>query len=148
MLSLQSILLDWGWISNAHVWMDTTAGIAIGSQQGLGRVKHIDTVFLLVQAMVTEGKISLGKMPTKEMLADFVTKHVDAANDAELHGWIGYEVPVGSKQADSERVITFSRQRRLLCRDVEIGYQWFWKCELRWLFWWNWKHTSRRADGI
>ena len=29
--------------------------------------------------MVTEGKISLGKKPTKEMLVDFLTKHVDAA---------------------------------------------------------------------
>ena len=29
--------------------------------------------------MVTEGKIALGKKPTKEMLADFLTKHVDAA---------------------------------------------------------------------
>ena len=42
-------------------------------------MKHIDTVFLWVQAMVTEGNISLGKKPTKEMLADFLTKHVDAA---------------------------------------------------------------------
>ena len=47
--------------------------------RGLGRVKHIDTVFLWVQAMVTEGKISLGKKPTKEMFADFFAKHVDAA---------------------------------------------------------------------
>ena len=29
--------------------------------------------------MFTEGKISLGKKPTKEVLADFLTKHVDAA---------------------------------------------------------------------
>ena len=42
-------------------------------------MKHIDTVFLWVQTIVTEGKISLGKKPTKEMLADFLTKHVDAA---------------------------------------------------------------------
>ena len=42
-------------------------------------MKHINTVFLWVQAMVTEGKISLGKKLTKEMLADFPTKHVDAA---------------------------------------------------------------------
>ena len=42
-------------------------------------MKHINTVFLWVQAMVTEGKISLGKKPTKEMLADLLTKHVDAA---------------------------------------------------------------------
>ena len=79
MLGLQSILFDWGWKFNAHVWMDATAGIAIGNWRGLGRVKHIDTVFLWVQAMVTEGEISLGKKPTKEMLADFLTKHVDTA---------------------------------------------------------------------
>ena len=59
--------------------MDATAGIAIGSRRGLGRVKHIDTVFFWVQAMVTEGKISLGKKPSKEMLTDFLTKHVGAA---------------------------------------------------------------------
>ena len=59
--------------------MDATAGIPIGSRRELGRLKHIDTVFLWVQAMVTEGKISLGKKPTKEMLADFLPKRVDAA---------------------------------------------------------------------
>ena len=47
-LGLQSIFLDRGWTFNAHVWMDATAGIAIGSRRGLGRVKHIDTVFLWV----------------------------------------------------------------------------------------------------
>ena len=50
----------------------------IGSR-GLKRVNHIDTVFFWVQAMVSEGKISLGKKPTKEMLADFLTRPVDAA---------------------------------------------------------------------
>ena len=77
-LGPQSNLLDWGWKFHAHVWVDATAGIAIGSRRGLGRVKHIDTVFLWVQTMVTEGKISLGKKPTKGMLADLLTKHVDA----------------------------------------------------------------------
>ena len=31
MFGLHSILLDWGWKFNARVWMDATAGIAIGS---------------------------------------------------------------------------------------------------------------------
>ena len=139
MLGLQSILLDCGWKFNAHVWMDATAGIAIGSRRGLGRVKHIDTVFLWVQAMVTEGKISLGKKPTKEMLADFLTKHVD--------GWFGNEIPVRREQADPESVV-LSANRRLLCRDVETGCRWSWECELWWVSVWNWKLTSRRADGI
>ena len=71
--------------------MDATAGIAIGSRRGLRQVKHIDTAFLWVKAMVTEGNISLGKKPTKEMLADFSTKHV-CRSDAELRDWIGIEV--------------------------------------------------------
>ena len=33
MLGLQSMLLDWGWMFNAHVWMDATAGIVIGSRR-------------------------------------------------------------------------------------------------------------------
>ena len=78
LLGLMSILLDWGWRVRCHVWMDATAGIAIGSRRGLGRVKHMDTAFLWVQALVTEGKISLGKKATVEMLADFLTKNVDA----------------------------------------------------------------------
>ena len=36
-------------------------------------MKPIDTVILGVQTMVIEGKISLGKKPTKEILADFLT---------------------------------------------------------------------------
>ena len=94
LLGLQSILLDWRWKFKAHVWMDATAGIAIGSRRGLGRVKHIDTVFF-VQAMVPEGKISLGKKPTKEMLADFLTKHVDAATMQSCKAGLG----MGSSQA-------------------------------------------------
>ena len=98
MLGLQSILLDWGWKFNAHVWMDATAGISIGSRRGLGRVKHIDTVFLWVQAMVTEGKISLGKKSTQEMLADFLTKHVDVATMQSCMAGLGMRFQSGEKK--------------------------------------------------
>ena len=97
-LGLQSVLLDWGWKFNVHVWMDATAGIAIGSRRGLGRVKHIDTVFLWVQTMVTEGKISLGKKPTKEMLADFLTKHVDAATMLNCMSGLGLKFQSGESE--------------------------------------------------
>ena len=77
------------------MWMDATAGIAIGSRRGLGRVRHIDTVFLWVQAVLTQGKILLGKKPTQEMLADFLTKHVDAATMLNCTTGLKFEVPVG-----------------------------------------------------
>ena len=88
MFGLQSVLLDWGWKFSAHVWMDATAGIAIGSRRRLGRVKHIDTVFFWVQAMISEGAVTLGKKPTKEMLADLLPHEtLRCRDDVELHDW-------------------------------------------------------------
>ena len=43
--------------------MDATAGNAIGGRE----------------AMVTDGKVTPGTKPIKEILEDFLTKHVDAA---------------------------------------------------------------------
>ena len=57
--------------------MDASAGISIGSRRGLGRVKHIDTMFLWVQQVVTQGRVRLGKKGTDEMLADILTKPVN-----------------------------------------------------------------------
>ena len=102
MLGLQSVLLDWRWKFKAHVWMDATTGIAIGSRRGLGRVKHIDTVFLWVQAMVTEGKVTLGKNPTKEMLADFLTKRVEPATMSNCMTGLGMKFQSG----ESKRTLT------------------------------------------
>ena len=86
-LGLQSILLDGDGNSNPMCGWMSQREFRLEADEGLGRVKHIDTVFLWMQAMVTEGKILLGKKPTKEMLADLLTKHVDAA--ALLNGVTG-----------------------------------------------------------
>jgi hypothetical protein len=74
---VQSALKDWGWKLGVRVMMDASTGIAIGSRRGLGKVKHIDTVFLWVQQHVTDGRVKLEKRPTGEMLADFLTKNAD-----------------------------------------------------------------------
>ena len=61
-------------------------------------MKHIDTVFLWVEKMVTEGKISLGKKPTKEMLADFLTKHLDAATMLNCMSGLGLKFQSGESK--------------------------------------------------
>ena len=58
------------------VLMDASTGIAIGSRRGLGKVKHIDTVFLWFQEIVQSGRIHLRKRHTSEVLADPLTKAV------------------------------------------------------------------------
>ena len=149
MLGLQSILLDWGWKFNAHVWMDATAGIAIGSRRGLGRVKHIDTVFHLVQAMVTEGKVTLGNKPTKVMLADFLTKHVDAATMQSCMAGLGMRFQsVRREQANPESTI-LSADRDDVCAETwKLVTNGSGSANFGGYSSENWKHTSRRADGI
>ena len=56
--------------------MGATAGIAIASRRGLGKVKHVDTQFLWVQEVIQNGKIKIRKKHTSEMLADVMTKAV------------------------------------------------------------------------
>ena len=82
--------------------MDATAGIAIGSRKGIGRVKHIDTVFLWVQAMVTEGKISLRQEAHQRDACGLPHQTCLRCHDAELHDRTWHEVRA---QADSESVI-------------------------------------------
>ena len=79
LLGETSLAQDWGIKLPPRIYMDATAGIAIGSRRGLGRVKHIDTVFLWAQSMITEGRIRLSKVGADDMLADVLTKHVPEA---------------------------------------------------------------------
>ena len=89
-LGMVSMAKDWGIQLKAHVWMDSTAGIAIGSRRGLGKVKHIDTVFLWAQEAVNTGRITVGKKDTTEMLADLLTKPVPAPLMERLLHEMGY----------------------------------------------------------
>ena len=56
LLGMASTCLDYGMKVGIEANLDATTGIAIGSRRGLGKVKHINTVFLWVQDLVTKGK--------------------------------------------------------------------------------------------
>ena len=90
-----SLALDWGIRFICKVWMDATAGIAIGSRRGLGRVKHIDTVFLWCQQIVTDGRVKVGKKATTEMLADILTKPVSEEIMNRMLATMGFQFESG-----------------------------------------------------
>ena len=77
-LGEQAMLADWGFRCPVSINMDATTGISIGSRRGLGKVKHIHTCFLWVQEIVDSGRIKLRKVSTGNMLADLMTKPLDA----------------------------------------------------------------------
>ena len=94
-LGAVSLAKDWGMNLKGHVWMDATAGIAIGSRRGLGKVKHIDTVFLWAQEVINSGRASVGKKDTREMLADMLTKPVSGPTMRLLLEGMGYHFADG-----------------------------------------------------
>ena len=94
MLGLQSILLDWGWKFKAHVWMDATAGIAIGSRRGLGRVKHTDTAFLRGTGEGHGRQDLAWKEAHQGNACRPFNETCRRCNDAELRSWIGNEISI------------------------------------------------------
>ena len=86
-------------------------------------------------------------MPTKEMLADILAEHVNAAT---MHSCIAGlvmrfqsgESKLTLKASYFQPTETIAVQRRGKWSPVVLG------CELWWLFLWNWNHTPRLADGI
>ena len=94
-LGEQSTLHDWGITIPMIGFMDATTGLAIGSRHGLGKVKHIDTVFLWAQEVVTSGRAKLYKKPTVDMLADLFTKPLEAQRMLMLLSRMGYSFVEG-----------------------------------------------------
>ena len=94
-LGEQAMMADWGVKLSVNIAMDASAGISIGSRQGLGKVKHIDTCYLWVQEIVDEGRIRLKKVNTQDMLADLMTKPLDGQTATKLLGRMGYCVRSG-----------------------------------------------------
>ena len=72
-LGLNALMKDCVLFLEVGARMNAIAGIAMGSRRGLGKAKHINTVFHWVQGYVSEGNVKLFKKHTSEMLADKLT---------------------------------------------------------------------------
>ena len=70
---IRSLALDWNLDYKLAVNTDATAAIGIASRRGLGKVKHVDTIFLWIQERIDQLKIAIHKKHTSEMLADMLT---------------------------------------------------------------------------
>ena len=73
---IRSLALDWNLNYKLTCCVDATAAIGIASRRGLGKLKHVDTVFLWIQERIENLKITIIKKHTTEMIADMLTKFV------------------------------------------------------------------------
>ncbi len=93
-----AIARDWHVRLRAHILMDASAGIAIGSRRGLGKVKHIDTIFLWCQEVVANKRATVFKRQSADMLADVLTKPVTEPVMTEMLHRMGYHYRDGKHQ--------------------------------------------------
>ena len=91
----QSIASEWDVRLSINLIFDATAGAAMSSRRGLGRVKHVHTAFLWIQNYVTNGLIKLTKKHTSENLADILTKPVTATLMVQMMDLMGFRYVAG-----------------------------------------------------
>ena len=60
------------------------------SRRGLGKTKHIDTVWLWAQEAMDRFKVSLKKKHTDEMIADLLTKFLSRDKVQRLSTLVGF----------------------------------------------------------
>ena len=90
MCGADSLAKDWNLDYKFGVNMDATAAIGMAGRRGLGKVKHIHTVFLWVQERLQEHKAVVKKQHTTDMLADILTKYLPRETLEKLLGGMGF----------------------------------------------------------
>ena len=98
-LGERSYGLDLGVKLEIKVWMDSTTGAAIGSRQGLGKLKHVDVRFLWVQDYTRRKEISIWKVHTSLNFADILTKAISAMILRAVMIKLGFDFPPGRSSA-------------------------------------------------
>jgi len=77
MLGMQSMLRDMGESVGIGMKTDSAAAVGMCSRRGLGKVRHLDTQLLWLQAKIESKAISLSRVPGYTNLSDVLTKHVE-----------------------------------------------------------------------
>ena len=88
-LLVQSFLQDIGFVCQVQVKTHSSAGIAIASRLGLGKLKHVEIKFSHVQQLVQASRIKLAKVPSADNPSDLGTKYLDKARLDYLKQLVG-----------------------------------------------------------
>jgi len=79
-LGFQSMLRDLGMEASITLFTDSSAARGIIHRAGLGKLRHLETGYLWLQAAVKSKKLQVRKVLGTENPADLLTKHLSAAD--------------------------------------------------------------------
>ena len=103
-IGMRSVAKDLGVAFKIKMLSDATAALGMCRRLGVGKVRHLDTSLLWIQAKVREGEISVGKILGTDNPADVLTKHVDAASMKKHLATMGLEYEDGRAESAPELV--------------------------------------------
>ena len=83
-LGFQAMLADLGITAKIIIYTDSSAARGIIHRAGLGKLRHLETGYLWLQAAVKAKRLQVRKVLGSENLADLFTKHL-AATDMCKH---------------------------------------------------------------
>ena len=94
-----SLLADFGFASTLKINTDSNAAIGITSRRGVGKVRHLHTPLLWVQAALESGSFALAKVGGKSNCADLATKHLAEAEMLKCLTFLNCRLETGSADA-------------------------------------------------
>ena len=77
-LGIQSLSKDFNRQLEIRTYTDASAALGIVGRKGLGKLRHVDTQFLWVQAAAARKSIEFSKLPGSENPSDICTKGVES----------------------------------------------------------------------
>ena len=92
-----SILMDFDLNLDGKVCTDASAAIGISYRRGLGRTRHLDVQDLWIQDEITQGRLKLEKVGTKNNPADILTKVLP--RDVMLKHLLALDIKLGQTRA-------------------------------------------------
>jgi len=94
-LGLRSNLSDLGVDVRIILYTDSTAAKGTAFRKGLGKAKHIDTVYLWLQDIFKDKEVELHKVDGEKNRSDLLTKYLAGPKIAQLLKSMGYSARDG-----------------------------------------------------
>ena len=91
-MGVESTMADLGSIVEIQIFTDSTAAKGVTERTGVGKIRHLQTKYLWVQAALKEKRFEILKINVKKNSADVATKYLSKAQMMEVLGPLGVRI--------------------------------------------------------
>ena len=132
---VRSVMVENGMTFNVVCETDASAGMAVATRRGVGRVRHLDARLLWLQQLCAEGVVEVRARPGEQNEADLGTKMVDLKRMTSLLKGAPLRPPMGWSSWMVAATLTAVAETATDCRVLIWNVRnmcetsgWFWIC--------------------